>query len=93
MQARCSKAASKLETCFLKLSLEPDDTTVFNAERPGTRPGWLHISHSGLGIHTPIQTPGFCQQQTYTNNLVFNLISFNMTSFYVILFHSNSHIF
>ena len=26
MQARCSKAASKLETCFPKLCLEPDDT-------------------------------------------------------------------
>ena len=36
MQARCSKAASKLETCFPKLCLEPDDTTVFIAKRPGT---------------------------------------------------------
>ena len=26
MQACCSKAASKLETCFPKLCLEPDDT-------------------------------------------------------------------
>ena len=59
VQARCSKAASKLETCFPTLCLEPDDTelTVFNAKRQGTRPGWLHIgSHSSLGIHTPHQS-------------------------------------
>ena len=48
MQASCSKAASKVETCFPKLCLEPDD----NAKRPGSRPGWLHIGNqSGLGIH------------------------------------------